>query len=353
VDLAAADRAAASRSITPTDPHPMSLYLPDHWIWDFWFAQDGDDVHVFFLYAPRALGDPELRHRNARIGHALSCDLRGWELLPPALTTGPPGAFDDLATWTGSVLRHDGRWHLFYTGLSTDEDGAVQRIGLATSDDLVRWHRLDQAVLEADPRWYEKLGPDTREEAWRDPWVCWDEDSGHFHMLITARANHGPSDGRGVIGHAWSPDLRRWRAGPPLSQPGEFFHLEVPQLVHLDGLWRILFCAWPRDHSAARLARPGVVAEGGTHYLVAREKFGRYALDRDAFLVGCPQGRYYAGRLLHHKGGWHFFAWQHLDDEGRFLGALSDPMPLTVHGDGSLSVQLPVSSTAYTAHTCG
>jgi hypothetical protein len=57
--------------------------------------------------------------------------------------------------------------------------------------------------------------------------------------------------------------------------------------------------------------------------------------------------------LLHHKGDWHFFAWQHLDDEGRFLGALSDPMPLTVHGDGSLSVQLPVSSTAYTAHTCG
>ena len=330
----------------------MSLYLPDHWIWDFWFAQDGEDVHVFFLQAPRALGDPERRHRNARIGHAVSRDLRAWELLPPALGAGPAGAFDDLATWTGSVLRHDGRWHLFYTGLSTREDGAVQRIGLATSDDLVRWDRHGQPVLEADPRWYETLGPGTREETWRDPWVCRDEDSGQFHMLVTARVGHGPSDGRGVIGHAWSPDLRRWQPGPPLSQPGEFVHLEVPQLVRLDGRWRILFSAWRHDHSAARLARPGVVAEAGTHYLVARDKFGPYALDRDAFLVGDPLGRYYAGRLLRHQGKWLFFTWQHLDDQGRFLGILSDPMPLRIRRDGSLSVQLPGTPT-HTAGPCG
>jgi beta-fructofuranosidase len=315
----------------------MTLSLPDHWIWDFWFAQDGDDVHVFFLHAPRALGDPGLRHRNARIGHAVSRDLRTWEILPTALSPGPPGAFDDLATWTGSVLRHDGSWQMFYTGVSTREAGAVQRIGLATSDDLVRWEKQG-VLLEADRRWYEKLGPDTLEEAWRDPWVLWDQDSRRFHMLITARANHGPSDGRGVIGHAWSPDLRSWQAGPPLSEPGEFSRLEVTQLVRLGGAWRILFCASPQDHSAARLARPGVVAEGGTHYLTAREKFGRYALDQDAFLVGDPKSRYFAGRLLHHKGRWHFFAWQQIDGRGRFLGVLSDPMPLIVHGDGSLSV---------------
>jgi hypothetical protein len=65
----------------------------------------------------------------------------------------------------------------------------------------------------------------------------------------------------------------------------------------------------------------------------------------DAFLAGDPRGRYYAGRLLWHQGEWHFFAWLYLDHEGHFIGALSDPMPLTVHGDGSLSVQLPGSST--------
>jgi len=322
----------------------MSLRLPAHWIWDFWFAQEGNDVHVFFLHAPCDVGDPDLRHRHARIGHAVSRDLRTWEVLPTALSPGPPGAFDDLATWTGSVVDVEGCWHMFYTGVSTREHGAVQRIGLATSGDLVGWEKQG-VLLEADPRWYEKLGPDPRGEAWRDPWVLWDADSGSFHMLVTARANHGPVDGRGVIGHAWSPDLRSWQVGPPLSEPGEFSQLEVPQLVHLGGAWRILFSAWPRDHSTARLARLGVVAEGGTHYLVAQDKLGRYALDRDAFLVGDPQSRLYAGRLLHHQDEWHFFAWHHLDGEGRFFGGLSDPMPLTVHADGSLSVKRPGRSS--------
>ncbi len=54
----------------------MALRLPEHWLWDFWFAQDGDDVHLFHLQAPRSLGDPALRHANATIGHAVSRDLR-------------------------------------------------------------------------------------------------------------------------------------------------------------------------------------------------------------------------------------------------------------------------------------
>ena len=34
-----------------------------------------------------------------------------------ALVRRDPPAFDDLATWTGSVIRdQDDRWYLFYTG---------------------------------------------------------------------------------------------------------------------------------------------------------------------------------------------------------------------------------------------
>jgi beta-fructofuranosidase len=296
---------------------------------------------VFFLHAPRALGHPDLRHSHAQVGHAVSQDLRTWEVLPTALSPGPPGAFDDRATWTGSVIEAGGRWHMLYTGISTREDGRVQRIGLATSDDLIAWEKQD-LLLEADPRWYEKLGGDPRrEEAWRDPWVFWDPGGRRYHMLVCARVNHGPLDGRGVIGHAWSPDLRSWEVGPPLSEPGEFNQLEVPQLVHLGGSWRVLFSAWWTDHSAARLARPGVVAEGGTHYLVSTEQLGPYTLDQDAFLVGDPQVSFYAGRALHHQDRWQLFAWRHVDGEGRFFGELSDPMPLTVEADGSLSVLVP------------
>jgi beta-fructofuranosidase len=318
----------------------MTLRLENNWMWDFWFAQDGDQVHVFYLQAPRSLGDAELRHHNATIGHAVSRDLRTWEVLPDALGPSAPGDFDDLATWTGSVMRHNGQWHLFYTEISRAEHGGAQRVGLATSGDLLSWEKQGK-IVDADPRWYATLASGSPFEDWRDPWVEWDEDSDRFHMLLTASAAHAAPDERGVIGHASSCDLRSWEVGPPLSQPGEFSQLEVPQLVRLGAHWRILFCATQRDHSAARLTRAGVAAHCGTHYLTSETKFGCYALERDDFLVGDEQSRYYAGRLLHHGGAWHFFGWIMQDEEGNFAGELSDPMPVVIAADGSPSVEVP------------
>jgi hypothetical protein len=79
-------------------------------------------------------------------------------VLPDALRPGPPGAWDDLATWTGSVIEHDGRWHMLYTGISRAERGLIQRIGLAVSDDLTAWRKHPaNPVLQADGRWYELL----------------------------------------------------------------------------------------------------------------------------------------------------------------------------------------------------
>ena len=67
-------------------------------------------------------------------------------------------SWDDLATWTGSVIEHDGRWYMLYTGVNRAEQGSVQRIGFAISDDLVHWSKHPAGpLLEADPRWYEVL----------------------------------------------------------------------------------------------------------------------------------------------------------------------------------------------------
>jgi len=316
----------------------MSLRLADRWLWDFWIAVDGADIHLFHLQAPRALGDPERRHRNATIGHAVSRDLRTWRERPRALGTGPPGAFDDLATWTGCVVRHAGRWHMLYSGIARAEDGAVQRIGRATSVDLDRWERTDTLVA-ADPRWYETLGPGATEEHWRDPWVFRDPRTACFHMLVCARAAGGPPDGRGVIGHAWSEDLETWTVGPPLSAPGELRQLEVPQLVRLGGAWHVLFSALPSDHSAARLARPGVRAEGGAHHLSGPGPLGPFVLARDEFLLGdAPDVRHYAARVVEHRGSPWLLAWRWHDDDGAFLGELGDPTAIETGPDGSLAV---------------
>ena len=114
------------------------LRLPDRWLWDFWIAEDDAACHLFFLQAPR-VGDPDLRHWNTSVGHAVSTDLTYWQVVGDALTPSTEPAFDDLATWTGSVVRgDDGVWYLFYTGLSRADDGQVQRVGLATSRDQTR-----------------------------------------------------------------------------------------------------------------------------------------------------------------------------------------------------------------------
>src|SRR4029079_16341773 len=80
------------------------------------------------------------------------------------------------------------------------------------------------------------------DEAFRDPWVFADPDGDGWHMLITARANHGDAYDRGVVGHAWSADLETWELRQPLSEPRQGFgQLEVFQTHVIDGRQVLLF----------------------------------------------------------------------------------------------------------------
>ena len=102
---------------------------PDQYVWDFWTVQDQGVTHLFYLSAPRSLPDPEMRHANARCGHAVSRDLVHWTQLPIALEPGAAGSWDDRAIWTGSVCRAGDRWAMLYTGTNWAEDGKIQRVG--------------------------------------------------------------------------------------------------------------------------------------------------------------------------------------------------------------------------------
>lgn len=319
----------------------MTLVLADKWVWDFWFAQDGPDTHIFYLQADRSLGDESLRHWHVSVGHAVSQDLRHWDILPDALRpSARPEAFDSYTTWTGSIIRHAGQWHLFYTGGNRSEHGLVQRIGLATSTDLLNWERCpDSPLIETDPRWYELLDlPAWHDQAWRDPWV-FQGDDGWFHAAITARVREGATDARGVIAHARSADLRRWEVLPPLTAPGEFGQMEVPQVVTIGGHSYLLFSVGAGQHSAARRARLGR-AVTGTHYLAAQNPLGPYRYLTDEFLVGDTHGSLYSGKLVQDSAGaWWFMAFCNFAPDGTFIGAITDPMPVTVEADGRLRVE--------------
>ena len=300
------------------------LTLPEAWTWDFWIADTGTEYHLFFLYASRALHDPDRRHRRASIGHAVSTDLRSWTRVADAVVRGDAPAFDDVATWTGSTVRgDDGRWYLFYTGCSDDPEPSTQRIGLAISNDLETWEKVDGPILEADPRWYEKADdPAWYDEAWRDPWVFRDEVAGCWRMLITARANDGEPHERGVIARASSPDLVRWEVEAPASEPNAGFgQLEVPQVEFVDGRWVLLFCCLVNEIAERRKADAGT---GGVWAAFGESANGPFDIEGAIRLTDDSR---YAGRIVRDRAGvWQFLAFRLIED-GVFVGGLADPVP--------------------------
>ncbi len=320
----------------------MTLRLQDKWVWDFWFAQDGSDYHMFYLQADRALQNPDLRHWHVSIGHAVSDNLRDWEILPDVIAPAQGPAWDDYTTWTGSVIQHAGLWHLFYTGSTQAEKGLVQRVGLATSPDLITWTKYSTSpLIEADPRWYEQLDLQAwHDQAWRDPWVFQHPDTGDFHAFITGRCADGPADERGVIAHARSSDLLTWEVLPPVTTPGEFGQMEVPQLVHIESRYYLLFCTSVGTTAASRAQRLNGQTVTGTHYLVADNPLGPFHYTTDTFLSGDHLGSLYSGKLIQLPDqSWGFMAFRNNDDHNEFVGEIIDPLPVTVDEAGNLVIQ--------------
>lgn len=206
----------------------MGLRVPDRFLWDFWTVEHDGLTWAFILSAPRG-ADPEARHDQARVDLAVSRDLMRWDYRGPVFEPGPAGTWDDLTIWTGSIApRHDGGFAMLYTGRCRAEEGRVQRVGLATSDDLVHWDRHPQPVIEADPSLY-RIEDREGHTAWRDPWLSREGDVWHAH--ITAQHPDGPEASSGAIAHATSTDLLGWTVHRPVTTERLTGHLEVPQLV--------------------------------------------------------------------------------------------------------------------------
>lgn len=308
------------------------LELEDRWIWDLWHVRDATVHHLFFLTAPRSLGDPDLRHWHVTIGHATSTDLHAWTVHDDVLGPGEVGAFDDRTTWTGSVVRDGDGWVMAYTGTSSAEDAKVQRIGIARSDDLFTWTRQTDGVLEADATVYERLDPDVWfDEAWRDPWLF--RHRGRWHCYLTARVRDGAPRDRGVVGHAVSDDLRSWEVLPPVTAPLGLGQLEVPQLCNLGGRWQLVFCSDVETQSdPARRELPGT----GTYHLVGDGPLGPFHGPPHPIAAG-PDPTTYAGRVVQDVAGrpW-LLAWERTDASGRFVGRIGPPRPLRVDDAGRL-----------------
>jgi beta-fructofuranosidase len=270
---------------------------------------DGAALHLFYLVTPNC----------CTVRHAVSTDGLSWTELPAALQVGTPGAFDDDRIWTVSVTRHDQRWYMHYTALAQHDDGHMQRIGLAISEDLVQWDKWAQSpVCVPDARWYEADAADERWVSWRDPKVaCIDQ---RFYLTLCAKQSGGPLTRRGVVGLCSSEDLLSWQGEPPLFAPQQYFELECPQLFQIGS--RFYLTAAVLDDRSQR-------------YWIADQLQGPYRTPPDNRLL--PAG-HYAARVFRWGEQDALICWhqpQAAADDADTKRVLS-PLSLAQRADGTL-----------------
>ncbi|MDX1564400.1 MAG: glycosyl hydrolase, partial [Phycisphaeraceae bacterium] len=226
--------------------------------------------HLFHLVLPN----------HDFIAHAVSTNAINWRRVGNALFIGDPGSWDDLMLWTMHVTpdpHRPGSWRMFYTGLSRREQGRMQRVGLALSDDLYHWKKAPvhwedlrgptdpEPVLEArrrsqsveasfynapfDPESCFPIEPDTPHyendidvgRSWvsfRDPFYF--QEDGQGWLAVAGRVPDGPIIRRGCVAALRETEPNCFESVPALHHPGLYDDLEVPNVVQLDGEYYLI-----------------------------------------------------------------------------------------------------------------
>jgi predicted GH43/DUF377 family glycosyl hydrolase len=159
-----------------------------------------------------------------------------------------PDSFDARSVDCPFVFHHAGRFYMTYVGF----DGTGYQTGLASSTDLVQWHK-EACILRRDP-----TSPVTRYNIAMN-WILRDNSlrstgeptkiGGQFLGVYHAYPNAGYEDGPAVIGLCWSRDLLHWEIDPPCLRPED------------GGAWE-----------NGGLYKPCLVRDHGTYYLFYNAK---------------------------------------------------------------------------------
>ncbi|MCK4349594.1 MAG: hypothetical protein KAX13_01985, partial [Candidatus Krumholzibacteria bacterium] len=136
----------------------------------------------------------------------------------PALHPNPDG-WDSHGLWAPHVIQHGDTYFMFYTGVdgTGGNPETKQRIGLATSNDLVTWTRYpanncpgtsgDGCIYECDECWTTWSGPPGLfNQQCRDPFVIWDPVDQHWVMFATTKSLNQYCE----VTVAYSNDLIHW-----------------------------------------------------------------------------------------------------------------------------------------------
>lgn len=233
----------------------------------------------------------------------------------------------DQYVFTGSVIRAEGRYHIFYTGhnpyfrrLNRAEQGIMHAI----SDDLLTWRKVSGEPFFAPGNRYEP-------HDWRDPFVYWNEEASEYWMLVAARLKAGPARRRGCTALCTSKDLNNWQVHDPFYAPGLYYTHECPDLFKMGEWWYLLFSEFT-DKSVTR-------------YRMSRSLAGPWLTPEDDQFDGRA---FYAAKSASDGNRRFLFGWNPTREGEKDDGAWQWGGNLVVHemeqrSDGTLSVCPPES----------
>ena len=237
------------------------------------FVHDGI-FHLFHLIIPN----------HDYIAHATSDDGINWKRNKNALFVGHPGEWDDDMLWTMNISKKDDLFLMYYTSLKRQDQGAIQKIGKATSKDLINWDKsINFVTIGSEAPFYECLKTNNPREwlSFRDPFLF--KDGKDTHLLICARQPSGFVSRRGCIGLATLNKENKFVLQEKLFSPMVYDDIECPCAIKIDGTYYII----------------GSIREDLKIRYWFSDKFkGDYASHNSNVLL--PKGNY-AGRIVKYK----------------------------------------------------
>lgn len=202
---------------------------------------------LYHLFYTRRNVDVPVDSTEKDLGHAVSVDLISWTQLDPVVPV-RPGEWDNFHIWAPHIVQSDGVFYMFYTGV-THVPGSYQfhqRIGVATSTDLIQWTRYDDPVFSCAEAPWTYCDPLNANTAIRDAFLMPDaQEPGEWWMFYsTSLAEDSLSMITGIAGSA---DISgtSWGNIGPLEITGEAVSgsalCESPHMFYHDGLWFLMW----------------------------------------------------------------------------------------------------------------
>jgi hypothetical protein len=204
---------------------PKGFYLKD-----FCFTNNKDTYHLFHI-----AGTPGVSccfpGNELWFGHATTKDFVQWE-------THEPCFYIDINSWDNGhvfapyVVKAFDKFWMFYTGVSIDN---TQRIGVATSENLFDWKRVQKKPVIRPEEYAWAFCPTEKGAPCRDPHVClWGEKFSLYYTAVT-------KEGKGCVARASSKNLLNWDDEGPVFISDKLNHPESSNVQKLRDKYLLFF----------------------------------------------------------------------------------------------------------------